>query len=119
MLTLTSSVSSMMAHFQASAGASGGSASPASIGTAMGGSMNMFTNFPEPVMGTYVVIILTILTAANIIIAKIVGGGDRYMYYFYIALFCLLTGLMFLVVPAVVNVFFNPEALTSMSGPAV
>jgi hypothetical protein len=26
---------------------------------------------------------------------------------------------MFLVVPAVVNVFFNPEALTSMSGPAV
>ena len=119
MVTLTSSVSSMMAHFQGSAGASGGSASAASVGTAMGGSMNMFTNFPEPVMGTYVVIILTILTAANIIISKIVGGGDRYMYYFYIALFCLVTGLMFLVVPAFVNVFFNPEALTSMSGPAV
>jgi flagellar protein FlaJ len=85
----------------------------------MGGSMNMFTNFPEPVMGTYVVIILTILTAANIIISKIVGGGDRYMYYYYIALFCLVTGLMFLVVPAFVNMFFNPEALTSMSGPAV
>jgi hypothetical protein len=40
------------------------------------------------------------------------------MYYFYTAIFCLLTGLAFLVIPAFVNVFFNPEALTSMAGPA-
>jgi flagellar protein FlaJ len=119
MVVLTSSVSSMMSHFQGSASASGGTTSAVSIGSAMGGSMNLFTNFPENVMGTYVVIIITILTVANIMVAKIVGGGDRYMYYYYIALFCLLTGLMFLVIPAVVNVFFNPEALTSMSPPAV
>jgi flagellar protein FlaJ len=79
----------------------------------------MFTNFPENMMGTYVVIILSILTAANIIIAKIVGGGDRYMFYFYTAIFCLLTGLAFLVIPLVVGIFFNPAALSSMSGPGV
>jgi flagellar protein FlaJ len=118
MVVLTGSVASMMAHFQEASGAGGG-ASGASVGSAVGGSLNMFTNFPEDVMGTYVVIILTILTVANIIIAKIVGGGDRYMVYFYTAIFCLLTGLAFLVIPMVVGVFFNPEALTSMSGPGI
>ena len=118
MVVLTGSVASMMSHFQGTASASGG-ASGASMGGAISGSLNMFTNFPENVMGTYVVIILTILTVANVIIAKIVGGGDRYMYYFYIAIFCLLTGVMFLVIPVVVNVFFNPEALTSMGAPAI
>jgi flagellar protein FlaJ len=36
-------------------------------------------------MGIYVAIILTIITISNIIAAKTVGGGDRYMYYFYAA----------------------------------
>jgi flagellar protein FlaJ len=75
----------------------------------------MFTNFPEQVMFTYVIITLTIITGANIIVAKIVGGGDRYMYYFYIAIFCIATGLVLLVVPMVVNVFFSPETLTNMA----
>jgi flagellar protein FlaJ len=89
------------------------------MGSAIGGSLNMFTNFPENVMGTYVIIILSILTAANIIIAKIVGGGDRYMVYFYTAIFCILTGIAFLVIPMVVGIFFNPAALSSMAGPKV
>jgi flagellar protein FlaJ len=83
----------------------------------IGGGLNLFTNFPENVMGLYVAIILTILTASNIIVAKIVGGGDRYMYYLYTAVFCLLTGLAFLIIPMIVNVFFNPEALTAIKGP--
>jgi flagellar protein FlaJ len=117
MVVLTGSVASMMAHFQA-AGASGGAAAAGgSMNSAISGSLNMFTNFPEPVMYAYVAIILTITTSANIIVAKIVGGGDRYMYYFYTAIFCILTGLMFLVVPMVVGIFFNPEALTNMTGP--
>jgi flagellar protein FlaJ len=115
MVTLTSSVATMMKHFQGTA-SSGAQAANVSMGSAISGSLNMFTNFPETVMFTYVVITLTIITAANILVAKIVGGGDRYMYYFYIALFCILTGLVLLVVPMVVNVFFSPEALTNMAG---
>ena len=118
MVVLTGSVASMMTHFQeASGAASGAAAGGASVGSAIGGSLNMFTNFPENVMGTYVIIILSILTAANIIIARIVGGGDRYMFYFYTAIFCILTGMAFLVIPLVVGIFFNPAALTSMSAP--
>ena len=116
MVVLTGSVASMMAHFQAAGVAGGGAASGASMNSAISGSLNMFTNFPEPVMYAYVAIILTITTTANIIVAKIVGGGDRYMYYFYTAIFCILTGLMFLIVPMVVGIFFNPEALTHMTG---
>ncbi|MCX6682230.1 MAG: archaellar assembly protein FlaJ [Methanoregula sp.] len=116
MVTLTSSVATMMKHFQGAATASGSQTAGVSMGSAISGSLNMFTNFPEPVMYAYVVITLTIITAANIIVAKIVGGGDRYMYYFYIALFCIATGLVLLVVPMVVNVFFSPETLTNMAG---
>ena len=119
MVVLTGSVASMMAHFQAAGVAGGGAASGVSMNSAISGSLNMFTNFPEPVMYAYVAIILTITTTANIIVAKIVGGGDRYMYYFYTAIFCILTGLMFLIVPMVVGIFFNPEALTHMTGTRV
>jgi flagellar protein FlaJ len=119
MFVLTSSVASMMVHFQGTAGEAGGQASSMAAANPIGGGLNLFTNFPEDVMGLYVAVILTILTASNIIVAKIVGGGDRYMYYFYTAVFCLLTGLAFLIIPMIVNIFFNPEALTSMAGPGV
>ncbi|WAC04111.1 MAG: archaellar assembly protein FlaJ [Methanoregula sp.] len=119
MVVLTSSVGSMMTHFQAAGATGGAAASGASMNSAISGSLNMFTNFPEPVMYAYVAIILTITTAANIIVAKIVGGGDRYMYYFYTTIFCIMTGLMFLIVPMVVGIFFNPEALTNMAGPGI
>jgi flagellar protein FlaJ len=118
MVTLTGSVSTMMKHFQetnAAVGASG-SAGGVSASGALGGSMGMFTNFPEKEMGVYVAIILTIITVSNIIAAKVVGGGDRYMYYFYAAIFCILTGLVMLVTPIIVGIFFNPEALTNMAG---
>jgi len=35
--------------------------------------MSMFTNFPEHRMGSFVVIILAIITVSNIIAARIVG----------------------------------------------
>jgi len=34
-------------------------------------------------MGVFVVTIMITITASNIIAARVVGGGDRYMYYFY------------------------------------
>jgi archaeal flagellar protein FlaJ len=114
MLTLTGSVSSMMEKFSASAASSAGaSAGGVSAGSALGG-MSMFTNFPEKEMGNFVVIILAIITLSNIIAARIVGGGDRYMFYFYAALFCTLTGLILLIAPVGVNIFFSPEGLSNM-----
>jgi flagellar protein FlaJ len=114
MLTLTGSVSSMMGKFAATAAISGGSsAGGVSAGSALGG-MSMFTNFPEKEMGNFVVISLVIITVSNIIAARIVGGGDRYMFYFYTALFCTLTGLILLIAPMGVNIFFSPEGLSNM-----
>lgn len=114
MLTLTGSVSAMMGKFEASTAASGASsAGGVSAGSALGG-MSMFTNFPEQEMGNFVVISLTIITVSNIFAARIVGGGDRYMFYFYAALFCTLTGLILLIAPMGVNMFFSPEGLTNM-----
>ena len=114
MLTLTGSVSAMMGKFSATAAGSGGvSAGGVTAGSALGG-MSMFTNFPENEMGNFVVIILAIITISNIIAARIVGGGDRYMYYFYAAVFCTLTGLILLIAPVGVNIFFSPEGLSNM-----
>jgi flagellar protein FlaJ len=114
MLTLTGSVSAMMGKFEVTSGASGGvGAGGVSAGNALGG-MSMFTNFPEKEMGNFVVISLAIITISNIIAARIVGGGDRYMFYFYAALFCILTGLILLIAPIGVNIFFSPEGLSNM-----
>jgi flagellar protein FlaJ len=119
MVTLTGSVSTMMTKFQATTAAAGGaSAGGVSAESALGG-MSMFTNFPEKEMGIYVLITLTIITVSNIIAARVVGGGDRYMFYFYAAIFCSLTGIVLLVAPFMVNMFFNPEGLTKMGGSAV
>ena len=119
MVTLTGSVSTMMAQFQNTTAAAGGvsSAGGVSASNALGG-MSMFTNFPEKEMGFYVVTTLTIITVSNIIAARVVGGGDRYMFYFYAALFCSLTGLVLLVSPIAVNIFFNPAGLTKIAGGA-
>ncbi|MEN6443415.1 MAG: archaellar assembly protein FlaJ [Methanoregula sp.] len=119
LLVLTTSVTTMMNHFADMSAASGGQSAGVSVGSVLGGGMGMFTNFPEAAMYTYVVITVTILTVSNTIAARLVGGGDRYMYYFYGSIFCILTGIVLLVTPSVVNLFFNPEALMSGVGSAV
>jgi flagellar protein FlaJ len=115
MVVLTGSVAIMMAKFQNASAAAGGAGSSAGISSSAGLSgMSMFTNFPEKEMGVYVLTSLTIITISNVVAARIVGGGDRYMFYFYAAIFCSLTGLVLLVSPVLVNMFFNPEGLTNM-----
>jgi len=116
MVVLTGSVASMMKHFQEVQNAAGASSGGGiSAGAVLGGGMTMFTNFPEKEMGAFVVYTLTIITASNILAARIVGGGDRYMFYFYTAIFCSLTGLILLVGPIAVGLFFSPEALQNMA----
>ncbi|HNX17339.1 MAG TPA: archaellar assembly protein FlaJ [Methanoregula sp.] len=114
LVVLTDSVSAMMLQFQEVAAASGGQSMGVSMGSVFGGGMNLFTNFPKEAMQTYVSVTLFILTVSNIIAARIVGGGDRYMYYFYAAIFCTLTGLVLLLAPMVVGLFFSAEALTNL-----
>jgi archaeal flagellar protein FlaJ len=114
LVVLTDSVSSMMTQFQQVAATSGGQSSGVSMGSVFGGGMNLFTNFPKEAMKTYVVITLLILTVGDIIAARIVGGGDRYMYYFYAAIFCTLSGLVLLMAPSVVGLFFSAKALTGI-----
>jgi archaeal flagellar protein FlaJ len=118
MVVLTGSVGSMMAQFQNSSSAASASTGMAGGGVSANGALgglNMFTNFPEQEMGFFVVVTLTIITISNICAARIVGGGDRYMFYFYAALFCTLTGFVLLVAPIGVNLFFSPEGLQQMA----
>jgi flagellar protein FlaJ len=119
MVVLTSSVSVMMTKFQESsmaAAGSGGSISGGVSAQSTLGGMSMFTNFPEKEMGFYVVTSLTIITISNIVAARVVGGGDRYMFYFYTAIFSSLTGLVLLISPILVGIFFSPEGLSNMAG---
>lgn len=117
LLVLTTSVTTMMGQFQNVSASSGGqNMGGVSAGAVFGGGMNLFSNFPAAAMQTYVIITLVIITVSNIVAGRIVGGGDRYMYYFYAAIFCTLTGLVLLLAPFVVGIFFNPQALTSMGG---
>ncbi|MCK9581230.1 MAG: archaellar assembly protein FlaJ [Methanoregula sp.] len=114
MVVLTGSVGAMMAQFEeASASASSGIGGGIGGGGSLAG-LSMFTNFPEKEMGTFVVIILTMITIADIVAARVVGGGDRYMFYFYTALFCILTGLMLILTPIGVGFFFSVEGLQAM-----
>jgi archaeal flagellar protein FlaJ len=119
MVVLTGSVAAMMSQFANQSAAMGGSSSGGvSAGSALGG-MSMLSNFPEKEMGTFVVIILTMITISDIFAARIVGGGDRYMFYFYTAIFSTCTGLVLILMPIGVGIFFSPEGLQNMAKAAV
>lgn len=115
MVVLTGSVGTMMEQFEAQSAAAAGSvgAGAAGSGGALGG-LSMFTNFPEQEMGAFIVIILIMITVSDVLAARVVGGGDRYMFYFYGAIFSTLTGLMLLLVPIGVGFFFSVEGLQAM-----
>ncbi|MDD4254829.1 MAG: archaellar assembly protein FlaJ [Methanofollis sp.] len=81
--------------------------SPDSVAGSMMGSMNLFINFPADKMVPYVTTILLLITLSNILAGKIVVGGDRYMCYFLSALLFTLTGILFLVVPPMIRLFFQ------------
>ncbi len=118
MSVLTTAVGDMMKQFQeaaASAGSGTGASNSVAGNAFASGSLNMFVNFPKEQMTAYVVIIMLILTIANVIAARIVGGGDRYMYYFYSALFFSLSGLVYLVMPIFVGMFFSVDVLTQIA----
>jgi flagellar protein FlaJ len=103
--TMSRSITEVIMQFDdTSAALSGGSST---IGGGMMSSLNLFVNFPEEKMRAYVVTILLMLTVANMMAGKIVMGGDRYMYYFFASLLCAITGVIYIVAPIIVGIFFN------------
>jgi len=58
-------------------------------------------------MGTYTLIVLTIITISNIIAGKIVMGGDRYMFYFFASTLLTVTGVIYIFAPIMVGMFFS------------
>jgi len=119
LMTLTTAITTMMEQFAKAAASAGDVGGGTMSGNAfLSGSLNMFINFPKEQMTTFVVITMMILTIADILAAKIVWGGDRYMYYLYIAIFFTLSGLIFLIVPYLVTIFFNVDVLTNISNAA-
>lgn len=113
LLSMSNAVTDAMNYFtEASSALSGGT--PSGAGISMGMSMNLFVNFPEDIMRTYVITILLLLTVANILAGKIVMGGDRYLYYFLTSVLCVATGIIYIIAPIVVGIFFSIPALVGV-----
>ncbi|KLK87185.1 flagellar assembly protein FlaJ [Methanoculleus sediminis] len=112
LLSMSRAVTEVMDRFaESSAALTGGTSS---IGSSMATSLNIFVNFPEDVMRTYVITILLMLTIANMLAGKIVMGGDRYLYYFFASLLCVATGAIYIIAPIVVSAFFNIPAFVEV-----
>jgi archaeal flagellar protein FlaJ len=78
-----------------------------SISGSMGGGISMFVDFPRSEMLMYVMIMITIITVANILAGRIVFGGASYMYYFFGGILCSVTGIIYIAAPFIVGLFFN------------
>ncbi len=112
LLTMSRAVTEVMDHFaETSAALTGGTSS---LGGSMATSLNIFVNFPEDIMRTYVVTILLMLTIANMLAGKIVMGGDRYLYYFFASLLCVVTGITYIIAPIAVSAFFTIPAFVEV-----
>ncbi|MDD1678656.1 MAG: archaellar assembly protein FlaJ [Methanomicrobiales archaeon] len=107
MLTMSRAITAVMTTYSESSSALSGQ----SVGASAMGGMNLFVNFPEAQMASYVMIVLLIITTSNIIAGKIVAGGDRYMFYFFASMLCTITGLIYVLAPLVVNSFFTIPAV--------
>jgi len=106
LLTMSTAVTEKMASMS-EAGAALSSGSGASVAGAISGSMFVFANFDEKAMGLYVLITISMLTISNILAGKIVSGGDRYLLYFFASLLCAVTGMIYIVAPIIIGIFFN------------
>ncbi|MDD1674005.1 MAG: archaellar assembly protein FlaJ [Methanomicrobiales archaeon] len=108
LLMMSKAITAVMAQYAETGSALSGTSSS---GMSSMAGMNLFVNFPEAQMTTYVVTILVLITISNVLAGKIVAGGDRYMLYFFASILCIITGIMFIIAPIVVGMFFNMPGL--------
>lgn len=106
LVTMSDAITAKMATLgESSAALSSGQG--ASIASSVSGSMFVFANFDAKVVGTYVVITITMLTIANTLAGKVVAGGDRSLIYFFSSMLCAVTGLLYIVAPIIIGIFFS------------
>ncbi len=105
--TMASAIAERMASFSEAGAALSGGSGGASLASAMGGSLFVFQNFNEDEIRVYVIIIITMLTVANVIAGRIVAGGDRSLAYLFTSLLCAITGMMYIIAPIMIGIFFN------------
>jgi flagellar protein FlaJ len=109
LVSMSHAVTEVMASFDQASEAMGGAAT--SVGGSMSGMVNIFVNFPEDKMGTYIAIVVLIITIANMIAGKIVKGGANYLYYAFGSILFTLTGVIYIVTPFIVDMLFQIPAL--------
>jgi archaeal flagellar protein FlaJ len=112
LLTMSKAISNVMGSLGSMSG--GLDSTAQSIGGSMASGINMFVNFPEAQMTTYIVIMITIITIANIFAGKIMMGGGRYIFYFFASILSILTGIVYIVAPYIVGMFFNIPVYTGV-----
>jgi flagellar protein FlaJ len=105
LISMAHAITSVMESFAETSAAM--SSSTGTVGSGMMASVGIFTNFPEAKMSTYVVTVLMMITISNVLAGKIVKGGDRSMYYFFTSVLFGLTGIIYIVTPFIVDLFFQ------------
>ncbi|MBR1368396.1 flagellar assembly protein FlaJ [Methanocalculus chunghsingensis] len=115
LVTLSRAITEVMGNFDAASAALSES-TVAPLGGVGGGALGIFVDFPEAVVGAYVVNILIIICISNVIVAKLAVGGDRSIAYPFAAIMVFVTGVLFMVIPPVIEVFFSMEGLVSTGG---
>jgi archaeal flagellar protein FlaJ len=106
LVTISRAITAQMANLGANSAALT-SGQGATVAASVSGSLFVFANFDEKVMGTYVVIIITMLTIANTLAGKVVAGGDRSLIYLFASLLCATTGMLYIVAPIMIGIFFK------------
>jgi len=106
LITMSKAVTSVMSTLgESSTALSGGTTT--SVGSALSGSLFVFADFDEAIVGRYVMIVVTILVISNTMAGKIVFGGDRYLIYFFSSLICAVTGIIWIIAPIMIGIFFS------------
>ena len=106
--TLAAKIQELMAGLGETAAAfTGDSATEAgSIASTIGASLFVFESFNVQEVYAFVLIIITMILIGNILAAKIVADGDRYLIYLYGSVLVLITGILIAVIPFVVDALF-------------
>ena len=103
MANISGAIDTMMTTLGSSQAAISGSSSTLPAGL----DVSFLMHFPVDQMSVYVMIIILLVTISNIIAGRIVYGGDRYIFYLFATILFSISGVIAIVAPILVGVFFN------------
>ncbi|WP_211247074.1 type II secretion system F family protein [Methermicoccus shengliensis] len=85
-------------------------------GGLQGLNIGIFGSVPTELLSQYTLFIILSLTLANTIAANVVKGGGKYMYIYYACILFIISGVLMVVVPQVVEWAFSLPSLVEMEG---